>query len=1046
MFKPVSSKVDWRCMEDGILRFWQERSIFRRSLQQRVEAPRFVFYEGPPTANGLPHVGHVEARVIKDLIPRYQTMKGHYVLRKAGWDCHGLPVEIEIEKELGFAGKQSIEAYGVARFNQKCRDSVFRYVNEWVTLTERIGFWIDMEDPYVTMSNEYVESVWWILRQLWDKGWLYQGHKVVPFCPRCGTALSDHEVAQGYEEVEDPSLYVKFRLRERPDTFFLVWTTTPWTLPANVALAVSPDARYCVVEQHGEQLILAEALLDRALRGDYRVLETMYGRDLLGQHYEPLFRFLQVDRDYAYVIAGEFVTTEEGTGIVHIAPAFGADDLQVSQEYNLPVLQTVDLDGKFISQVTPWQGMFVKAADPLIVEDLRTRGLLYHLGRYQHTYPFCWRCHAPLLYYAKTTWLVRTTAVRESMLASNQRIDWLPDHIKEGRFGNWLANNVDWALGRERYWGTPLPVWQCQDCVVQECIGSLAELRERSGRQLEKPDLHRPYVDEITLPCRCGGVMRRVPEVIDTWFDSGSMPVAQWHYPFENQEKFAEQFPANFISEGVDQTRGWFYTLHAISNLLFGRECFEHCIVLGLVLDAEGRKMSKSLGNRVDPWEAVNAHGADALRWYFYVSTAPWNDNRFSFEALEDLYRRFLLTLWNTYAFFVTYANIDGWAPGRDEAPVGERPVLDRWIISELNALVEAVDSGLAAYDITGTARRIGEFVDDLSNWYVRRSRRRFWKSGHDADKAAAYATLYECLVTLCGLLAPYTPFVAEEMYRNLVCAVDARAPESVHLTDFPAADADLIDRDLMADMRLGLRIVSLGHAARARANVKVRQPLAEAVVRLRNPSEAEHLQRLESIIADELNVKAIRLTVEEAGLVSYQVRPNPSVLGKRYGALFPKIRAEALARSAELGPRLRGGQAVTLSVDGQEVELRPEEVEVHLLEREGYSVAEEGGYMVAVDIGLNESLRREGLAREVVRRIQVMRRNADLNIEDPIVTYFQAGPELKSVLQEWADYIGVETLTRRLEEAQPPAGAYVEEQKVDGQHVTLGIVKAETV
>lgn len=1047
MFRPVSSQVDWPCMEEGILRFWKSQEIFAKSLTERQSAPRFVFYEGPPTANGLPHVGHVITRVIKDLIPRYQTMKGRYVLRKAGWDCHGLPVEIEVEKDLGFEGKQAIEDYGVARFNQRCRDSVFRYVDEWVRLTERLGFWIDTDHPYVTMTNEYIESVWWILKELWGRGLLYQGYRVVPYCPRCGTALSDHEVAQGYEEAEDPSLYVKFPVRDQPNTFFLVWTTTPWTLPANVALAVHPDVRYAVVEQDGERLIVAEELLDRAIRGEYRVVESRYGRELLGMHYEPLYRFLPVERDYAYVVAGQFVTTEEGTGIVHIAPAFGADDLAVAQQYELPVLQTVDPDGRFVDQVEPWRGQFVKQADSSIVENLRQRGLLYHLGRYVHTYPFCWRCHSALLYYAKATWLVKTTAVRERMLETNQQINWYPEYIKEGRFGNWLANNVDWAVGRERYWGTPLPVWQCRRCGAQECLGSVAELRERSGLALKDLDLHRPYVDEVVIPCqRCDGEMRRVLEVIDTWFDSGSMPLAQWHYPFENAERFAEQFPADFISEAVDQTRGWFYTLHAVSNLLFGKLSFRNCIVLGLVLDAEGRKMSKSLGNRVDPWDALNAHGADALRWYFYTSTAPWVDHRFSFEALGESYRKFLLTLWNTYAFFVTYANIDGYVPGGAQVSAKEPSPLDRWIIAELHSLVETVDEGLAGYDITGSARSIADFVDDLSNWYVRRSRRRFWKSEHDADKASAYATLYECLTTLAGLLAPFTPFVAEEMYQNLVRTADREAPESIHLTAFPQANPALMDRELMADMRLAMRIVSLGHAARSKARIKVRQPLAEAVVRLRTPEEERRLQRFKDLIADELNVKAIRMIMNEGDLISYLVRPQPSIVGKKYGPLFPKIRTAALERSAELGPPLRAGQAVSFMVDGQEVTLQPEEVDVQLHERQGYSAAEEGGYLVAVATGLSDALRREGLAREIVRRIQVMRKDADLRIEEPIVTYVQATGELRSVVEEWAGYIGQETLSRRLVMGEVPAGAHVERQRIDGQEITLGIAQLESV
>ena len=1045
MFRPVSSRVDWVRMEEEVLRFWRERDVFAKSLRERTDAPRFVFYEGPPTANGRPHVGHVETRAIKDLIPRYQTMKGRLVLRKAGWDCHGLPVEIEVERELGFEGKQAIEAYGVARFNERCRESVFRYVEEWTRLTERIGFWIDMEHPYITMTNEYIESVWWILRQLWDRGLLYQGHRVVPYCPRCGTALSDHEVAQGYEEAEDPSAYVRFPVRDRPATSFLVWTTTPWTLPANVALAVHPDVRYAVAEQDGERLILAEALLDRALRGEYRVVETVYGRELVGLHYEPPYRLLPVEGDYAYVIPAEFVTTDEGTGVVHIAPAFGADDLEVGRRYGLPVLQTVDLEGRFVEAVRPWAGMFVKDADPLIEEDLRRRGLLYYLGRHAHTYPFCWRCHFALLYYAKPTWLVRTTAIRDLMVATNQRINWYPEHIKDGRFGNWLANNIDWALGRERYWGTPLPIWQCDACGEQMCIGSVRELEERSDRDMSGLDLHRPYIDEVTFPCEhCPGTMRRVPEVIDTWFDSGAMPYAQWHYPFENEELFAAQYPADFISEAVDQTRGWFYTLHAISNLLFGRECYRNCLVLGLVLDAEGRKMSKSLGNVISPWEVLERYGADAIRWYLYTAGAPWADKRFSTELVGESFRKFLLTLWNTYAFFVTYANVDHYVPGEQTVPPGRRAVLDRWLLSELNRLVAEVDAGLASFDITGSARRIEAFVDDLSNWYVRRSRRRFWKSERDEDKAAAYETLYECLRTLAGLLAPFTPFVAEAMYQNLVRSVDPQAPESVHLTRFPEAALEVIDRELEADMRLAMRLASLGHAARARAGLKVRQPLAEAVLCVRSAGERDRVERLRGLIGDELNVKDVRVTTNEAELVRYEVRPKAAVLGKRYGALFPRIRQAAGAQSAELAPALRAGRPVTLTVDGQEVELRPDEVELVLAEREGYAVAQEGGYLAGVSTVLGEELRREGLAREVVRRLQVMRRDADLRIEEPIVTYYQASGELRDVLRQWAGYIQQETLSRRLIEGAPPPGAVTERQRVDGQEVTLGSVPAE--
>jgi isoleucyl-tRNA synthetase len=1053
MFKEVSSKVNFPEMEEGVLRFWKENRIFEKSLEIRQNAPRYVFYEGPPTANGLPGTHHVLARVFKDLFPRYKTMQGYYVLRKGGWDTHGLPVELEIEEELGLHNKQAIEDYGVAEFNAKCRESVFRYVKEWEELTDRIGFWIDMKNPYITLTNEYIESVWWILKQLWDKDLIYQGYKVVPYCPRCGTPLSDHEVALGYEEAEDPSIFVKFPLRDEPGTYFLVWTTTPWTLPGNVALAVHPQVEYVLVEQEKkgekERLILAKELLDKVLEGSYQIVRSMPGKDLVGMHYKPLFTFLPVEKKYCYVVPGDFVTTKEGTGVVHLAPAYGAEDLEVGKEYDLPVLHTVDLRGAFIDEVTPWRGLFVKDADPLIIKDLQGRGLMYKVGTYRHIYPFCWRCETPLLYYAKTTWYIETTRYKDELVRLNRQINWYPEHIRDGRFGNWLENNVDWALGRERYWGTPLPVWICENCGRRECIGSINELKSKAQSSkfkisdLEQLDLHRPYIDEVTYKCQdCGGTMRRVPEVIDAWFDSGAMPVAQWHYPFANQEMFEEQFPADFICEAVDQTRGWFYSLHAISTLLFNQPCYRNCICLGLILDAEGEKMSKSRGNVVDPWTVLDAHGADALRWYLYTATPPGNDRRFSVELVGEVIRTFMLTLWNVYSFFVTYANIDGWQPG-EKPEFASLPTLDRWILSELHLLVQRVVSALDNYDVTGAARPIQDFVECLSNWYVRRSRRRFWKGEADEDKAAAYSTLYECLTTLAKLLAPFMPFLAEEMYQNLVRSVDATAPESVHLCDYPQANEAFIDKGLVEETRLVMRLVSLGHGARNQAGIKLRQPLAQALFKVRSGREAECLHRLADQVLDELNVKELVILEDPGQVVNYIINPVAHLLGKKYGALFPSIR-RALAEldPAELARRVQAGESVTLEVEGQTVTLLPEELEVRTEAKEGYAVAGEAGYLVAVTTALDKNLIQEGLARELVRRIQTMRKEAGFRIEDRIVTYYQASPGLCEVLEALGQYIQSETLSTKLIEGEPPAEASTQTFAIEGEEITLGLVR----
>ncbi|MBI4318672.1 MAG: isoleucine--tRNA ligase [Chloroflexi bacterium] len=1063
MFRAVSSRVSFPKMEEGVLRFWKERDIFKKSVEERAAGPVFVFYEGPPTANGSPGIHHVLARVFKDLVPRYRTMKGCYVPRKGGWDTHGLPVELEIERALSIRSKPEIEAYGIAQFNEKCRESVFRYVKDWEAMTDRIGFWIDMENPYVTYHNSYVESCWWILKQVWDKGLMYQDYRVTPHCPRCGTSLSSHEVALGYDEAKDPSIYVKFEAAEPGKvpgqtqpvalTYFLAWTTTPWTLPGNTALAVNPDAEYVLVEtltKDGggiERLIIARALLDAAMVTDYKVLAAMRGGDLVGLRYKPLYTLVPLPAPAHWIVAGDFVSMEDGTGIVHIAPAFGEVDLEVGRKEGLPVVQTVDLQGRVVDAPVPFASLFVKDADPLIVRDLKARGLMYRAETIQHTYPFCWRCDTPLLYYAKSSWYIKTTALRDRLLAGNDEINWYPGHIKYGRFGDWLRTNVDWAISRERYWGTPLNVWRCDACGAQECLGSVTELERRTGdeRLHETLDLHRPYVDAVTFPCsQCAGTMRRVPEVIDAWFDSGSMPVAQWHFPFENEALFVERFPADFICEAVDQTRGWFYSLHAVATLLFAQPSYKNVICLGHILDAKGEKMSKSRGNVVDPWSVLNTQGADALRWYLYTATPPGNARRFSSDLVAESLRKFLLTLWNTYSFFITYANIDRFAPRPGDGEGWSRRVdpdhldaLDHWILSELHTLVATVDEGLDKYDVTGPARAIEQFVDELSNWYVRRSRRRFWKSSHDVDKLSAYQTLYECLVTVAKLLAPFTPFVSEEMYQNLVRSVDDSAPESVHLALFPVANRQIVDKKLIEDTALVMKIVSLGRAARSKAAIKVRQPLAKVLVRARNDAVREALVRLEPQILDELNVKQMSFVDDDGQVMSYTIKGKLSLLGPKYGRDVPEVVRElqgmpaaAVARQALAGQPVQVGDRSLL----------PEEIDVTAVEREGFAVAREGDYLVAVVTEITPELIEEGLARELVHRIQTMRKNADFRIEEYITTYYQGTPSIENVIEKFAGYIQQETLSRTLTEGAPPDGAYKETVEVDGEKVELGV------
>ncbi len=1046
MFRPVSSKFNVTLVEEAVQRFWKSHDVFHKTMDQRKGGPEYIFYEGPPTANGKPGVHHVLARVFKDIFPRYKTMQGFHVSRRGGWDTHGLPVEIEVEKKLGFKVKQDIEAYGIDKFNALCRESAFAYIQEWERLTDRIGYWVDLETAYVTYKNEYIESVWSILKNFWEKDLLYQGFKVVPYCPRCGTPLSDHEVAQGYEETVDPSVFVRLPLVDEPGTSLLVWTTTPWTLPGNVAVAAHPDVDYVVVEhplpEGGvEKLILAEALVEKVFHGEaVKVVNRLKGKALKGKRYQPLYTFLPVQKQAYYVVLADYVTTEDGTGFVHIAPAFGAEDMAVGLEHDLPLLMTVADDGTFIPAVRPWAGIFVKKADPLIIDELHTRGLLFRSENYTHTYPFCWRCGTPLLYYARPTWYIRTSQFKDRMVELNNTINWYPGHIKTGRFGNWLANNVDWALGRERYWGTPLPVWECVDCHHQHAIGSVAELSTLAGRDLTGLDLHRPYVDEVTLSCpECSGKMKRVPELIDVWFDSGSMPYAQWHYPFENVEQFNQQYPADYICEAVDQTRGWFYSLHAISTLLNDQVSFKNVVCLGLILDGNAQKMSKSRGNVADPWQVLNSNGADAMRWYLYTAGPPGQERRFSSDLVSEVLRNFTLTLWNTYSFFVTYANLDGWQPGEGQQP--QYSDLDQWLRSTLHALVRDVTTAMENYDVLGATRPVEVFVDQLSNWYLRRSRRRFWKSESDGDKQAAYATLYEALVTVSKLLAPSMPFMAEELYQNLVVQMNPSAPESVHLAAWPVFDAALVDDKLNRDMALVMKLASVGHAARNKANRKVRQPLAEAAFSVGNAEEARVVQVYADLLEDELNVKHVRALDTAGEAVAYSLNPLPKQLGQKYGSRFPAIRKTLLAIDPEpAARRLLDGQPVELQVDGETVSVLPEEVEVRVQAREGYAVASEGAYLAALVTELTPALVREGLAREFVRRVQDLRKTADLQISDRIRLYYQATPGLTEAVADFKDYIMAETLTVNLVASAPPDSAAASQAEFDGEQLTVGV------
>ena len=1050
MFKEIKEDFNYPEMEKRILEFWDKENIFHKSIQIRKDAPDFVFYEGPPTANGKPGIHHVISRTIKDLVCRYKTMRGYKVERKAGWDTHGLPVEIEVEKELGFECKGDVEQLGIDKFNVKCNESVFRYKKEWDELTRRIGYWLDLESAYITCSNDYIESVWWILSQFFEKGLIYQGHRIVPYCPRCGTALSSHEVAQGYEEVSDPSVYVKMKLEGKTNTHFLVWTTTPWTLISNVALAVGEDMDYVKVKHKGEELILAKALLNQALEGEYQIEEEFKGKDLVNLRYQPLYAFVETDRTKAfYVILADFVSVKEGTGIVHIAPAFGADDYEVGIKYDLPIVQPVDEKGEFTSEVTPWKGMFVKDADSGIMGDLKKRNILYRRGEYLHTYPFCWRCDSPLIYYARKSWYIRTTAYKDKLLENNRKINWYPPEIGSGRFGEWLENNVDWALSRERFWGTPLNIWICEKCGVKKSIQSISELfdlaidDECSASFKKNVNLHKPMVDQIKLRCpACGGVMHRTPEVIDCWFDSGSMPYAQWHYPFEHQEDFKDKFPCEFISEAVDQTRGWFYSLLAISAFLFDQPAYKNVIVIEFIQDKEGAKMSKSKGNVIDPWEVLNDQGADALRWYMLWVSQPWLPTRIDKKAITEVERKFLSTLRNTYSFFALYANIDKFDPTRHQLKVEERSDMDRWILSGLNSLIAEVTSGLDHYDLTRPTRLIQEFViEDLSNWYVRRSRRRFWQSGESKDKIAAYLTLWECLVALCKLVAPYTPFIAEELYRELCAKVDKNSPQSIHLTDFPSASEKYVDLKLQRRMNNLRKIVALGRSARSRVEMKIRQPLGEMLIQLPQGESKEELESLFGLISDELNVKKISWLDQESSLTELSAKPNFSRLGPEFGKKANLVAEKIKSLSQTELKKFKDEGELPTEIGGEILLLIAECAEIFEREKQGWAVESENEYQVALSTVLTEELKDEGFARELVNKIQNMRKSAGFEVMDRIQVGIKTSPRLNQAIEAFEEYIKKETLAQMLSLSET-RGDHVEEWDINGEKANISVQK----
>ncbi len=1049
MYNKVETNLNFVEREKQTEQFWRDNDIFRKSMENRKEGETYTFYDGPPTANGKPHIGHVLTRVIKDMIPRYQTMKGKYVPRKAGWDTHGLPVELEVERLLGLNGKEQIEEYGMEPFIKKCKESVWKYKGMWEDFSGTVGFWADMDDPYVTYHDDFIESEWWALKQIWDKKLLYKGFKIVPYCPRCGTPLSSQEVAQGYKTVKERSAIARFKVIGE-DAYFLAWTTTPWTLPSNVALCVNPDETYCKVKAaDGYTYYMAKALLDTVLgrlaeegTAAYEVLETYKGTELEYKEYEPLFHFadkiIEKQRKKAhYITCDSYVTMTDGTGIVHIAPAFGEDDANVGRKYDLPFVQLVNGKGE-MSEETNYTGVFVKKADPMVLKELEEKGLLYDAPKFEHDYPHCWRCDTPLIYYARESWFIKMTAVKDDLIRNNNTVNWIPESIGKGRFGDWLENIQDWGISRNRYWGTPLNVWECE-CGHQECIGSRAKLAERCGNpKAAETELHRPYIDEITFKCPdCGGEMHRVPEVIDCWFDSGAMPFAQHHYPFENKELFEQQFPAKFISEAVDQTRGWFYSLMAESTILFNQSPYENVIVLGHVQDEKGQKMSKSKGNAVDPFKALEEFGADAIRWYFYINSAPWLPNRFHGKAVQEGQRKFMGTLWNTYAFFVLYANIDEFDAGKYTLEYDKLPVMDKWLLSKLNSLILDVDQNLGNYRIPEAARALDGFVDEMSNWYVRRSRERFWAKGMEQDKINAYMTLYTALVTVAKCAAPMIPFMAEDIYRNLVCTLDDSAPESVHLCDFPTADEYVIDKELEQNMKAVLKIVVMGRACRNTANIKNRQPIGSMFVKA--PFELPEFYT--EIIEDELNVKKVEFTTDVSAYTSYSFKPQLRTVGPKYGKYLGQIKKalSELDGNAAMA-ELRSKGVLKLDSISDEVVLLEEDLLIAMTQMEGYVTDGDNEVTVVLDTNLTDELMEEGFVRELISKIQTMRKEAGFEVMDKIEVFYQSEEKIAGIFEQNKDTIQSEVLAEAITSGK--AEGYVKEWNINGEQVTLGVKK----
>ena len=1049
MYEKVSTDLNLVQREKQVEKFWKDHDIFKKSMKLREGCPSYTFYDGPPTANGKPHIGHVLTRVIKDMIPRYRTMKGYMVPRKAGWDTHGLPVELEVEKMLGLDGKEQIEKYGLEPFIEHCKESVWKYKGMWENFSSTVGFWADMDNPYVTYHNDFIESEWWALKEIWNKKLLYKGFKIVPYCPRCGTPLSSHEVAQGYKAVKERSAVVRFKVVGE-DAYFLAWTTTPWTLPSNVALCVNPDETYCKVKAaDGRTYYLAEALLDKVLSGiereegtpAYEVLETYKGKDLEYKEYEPLYACAgeaaaKQHKKGHFVTCDTYVTMSDGTGIVHIAPAFGEDDAKVGRKYDLPFVQFVNGKGE-LTEETPYAGLFVKKADPEVLKDLDAEGKLFDAPKFEHDYPFCWRCDTPLIYYARESWFIKMTAVKDDLIRNNNTINWIPETIGTGRFGAWLENVQDWGISRNRYWGTPLNIWQCDKCGKMHSIGSIAELKELSDNCPDDIELHRPYIDAVTFPCECGGTMKRVPEVIDCWFDSGAMPFAQHHYPFENKDLFEAQFPADFISEAVDQTRGWFYSLLAESTLLFNKAPYRNVIVLGHVQDENGQKMSKSKGNAVDPFDALQTHGADAIRWYFYSNSAPWLPNRFYDKAVTEGQRKFLGTIWNTYAFFVLYANIDNFDATKYKLEYDKLSVMDKWILSKVNSLVKSVDAYLNDYKIPETTRVLEEFVDDLSNWYVRRSRERFWAKGMEQDKINAYMTLYTSLVTLCKVAAPMIPFMTEEIYLNIVAGIDKTAPESIHLCDFPVANEAYIDKELEANMDEVLRIVVVGRACRNAANIKNRQPIGKMYVK----AEAELSDFYKEIIEDELNVKEVEFTNDVRAYSSYSFKPQLKTVGPKYGRLLGKIK-QALSEvdgNTAMDELNEKGQ-LTFDFDGETVELTKDDLLIEIAQTEGFESGNDGDITVVLDTNLTPELIEEGFMREIISKIQTMRKEAGFEVMDKITVYSDGNDKIAELISKNEDTVkndvlATEIITGKIE-------GYSKEWNINGENVTFGVKK----